>query len=378
MAKKKSKSDTKVEIDAGLFSKTLDIINNEFGDQVIKSLDSMLLEPYTGISSGSLMLDYIINPEAGGMPKGQVLEIWGPYSSGKTTIALGLCANATANGGRVVYLDAERALKPKSITDAGVDSSLFHVVKHTDARVSANILEKLIKTGEVTMAVIDSVPAWTPVVEAKSGEDEADFTKPKIAFQSSFLTVALAHLVQVSSDYGVTLVLINQQRNNLGSYMGGVKPFGGHALDHYSSIRLKLSGSARSTQDRIVDSDGNLVGQYTTVVTDKNKTFTPFKEARVPLFLGRGVNPYLELVGLAVQAGILEGTSGRFKWKGKDEQLAHGANNLAQMLYDDSSLYLDLRTKVIEALGIKYSEDIKIVNAFHDESGIKRKLDESE
>lgn len=376
MAKKsKDKEEKKAESSkASLFEKTLNMLNEEHGDKLLESLTTIKERGVQGYSSGSLSLDWLINPEAGGMDFGKIIELYGAYSSGKTTISLGFCANANANGKRALFLDAERTLKPDLVLNAGVNEKLFNVLSHVDGRVTANAAEKLIKSGEVGIFVIDSLPAWKPLVDAKQGEDEADFTKPKMAFSSSFLSSALPHLAQIAADHDVTIIALNQVRNNLGSYAGGLKPFGGHALDHTLSVRIRLTGKAKNTNDKILDSDGNLVGQYTNAVVEKNKVALPSKEAKIPIFLGRGVNPYMELTLLSVQTGIVDGTAGRFKWSESGENIAHGANNFAQKLFDDPGLYNELRAKVITALGLKYREGIKVVNAFHDETGKKRQV----
>lgn len=375
--KPKTKEDTGLEkvresTSSTLFDKTLNLINEEYGNRVLEKLTEVKNRGIVGLSSGSIGLDWCIFPEAGGMELGKVIELYGAYSSGKTTISLGFCANATANKQQVIFLDAERTLQSDLVTNAGIDDKYFHVLTHIDGRVSANIAEKLLKTGEVGVFVIDSLPAWRPLVDVKKGEDDSDFTKPKMAFQSSFLSNALPHLVQIAADHNAIIILLNQIRNNLGSYAGGVKPFGGHAVDHTVSVRLRLTGKAKNTNDKILDSEGKLIGQYTTILAEKNKIAIPLKEIKLPLFLGKGINPYMELTLLAVQTGLVTGTAGRFNWVDSGESIAHGANNFAQKLFDDETLYMDLRNKVIEKLGIKYNNNIKVVNAFHDFSGKKR------
>jgi len=370
--KEKEKKEIVEKKGSSLFDKAFDLLQDEHGAKVIESLTSLKSRPIAGLSSGSLALDWAISPNAGGMEQGKIIELYGGFSSGKTTISLGFCANATANGKKVVFIDAERTLQAQLALNAGINPKLFYILNHIDGRVTANSAEKLLKTGEVGILVIDSLPAWKPLVDPKQGEDESDFTKPKMAFSSSFLSSALPHLAQIASDHGVIVICINQIRNNLGSHAGGVQPFGGHSLDHTLGTRIRLTGKAKNNNDKIVDSDGNLVGQSTTAFVEKNKISIPLREVKVPIFLGKGVNPYMELTTLSVQAGIVDGAAGRFKWADSGENIAHGANSFAQKLFDDQDLYMDLRGRVITSLGIKYAPGVKVVNAFHDEKGEKR------
>ena len=365
--KKEHKVNESINTDNSLFHKTVKILGEKYGEGIIESLTKTLERPLIGTSTGSLALDYIICPDVGGVPKGQVIEFYGPYSSGKTTLALGLCANATVNKEYVAYVDAEGSLNAKIIKNSGVDGEYFHFVDHPDARKSAMVVETLMKSGEVGVVVIDSLPVWRPAQEATKGKEEIDFTKQRMASQSSFLTDAIIHLARVARENKVILVLLNQIRYNLSGYGSPIKPFGGRAIEHLDGIRIKLSGKASSSADRILDPTNDLlVGQYTTAIADKNKTSIPMQEAKLPLFLCRGVNPYMELVTLSLKTGLVDGPAGRYKWVDSGEPIVYGLNNFAQKLYDDTELYTNLRSKVIEKLGLKYHKDRKVMNAFHD------------
>lgn len=376
MAKKKTQgSDTEQN---SLLNKTIDIIHDKFGEGIIQSLSDIAKRPLKSISTGSIGLDSIINPEIGGMVRGQVIEFWGPFSSGKTTLALGLCANATANKETVVYVDAEGALRPKSILDAGVNPDYFKYVDEIDARLTANIIEDLMKSGDVSIVVIDSIAAWKPLVEGRAKDDDPDFTKPKVADHSLFLSNTLPHLARVARKHDVIIILLNQERNDIGGYMaGGTKPFGGKVVEHTDSVRIKLTGTARAKTNQITDSDGSLIGQHTKAVCDKNKLSKPMQEVVLPVFLGVGVHPYMEVATLASKLGVVESTGGRYRFPGSDDLIAHGINNFVQKLYDDEEVYSVVRKNVIEKLGIKYPKDRKMVNAFHDENLKKRGFGEA-
>jgi len=374
MAKKKNSKNTikqDLTVEDNLFKKTISMLNPEEGRAVFQSLSKVRNRQLIGVSTGSIGLDYSICPKAGGMPVGHCIEFYGPYSSGKTTLALGICANITAQKKQVIYVDAERSFSPELAINAGIDEEYFILCQHRDARLIANNLETLMKTGSVGAIVIDSIPFWKPLLEGKKGNDDVDITKSQMAAHASFLTLTLPILAQVASDHDVILIFINQERKNL-NYGGGSVPYGCEALKHLDSVRLKLKGNAKYKDSKILDSDDNLVGQYVEVLVDKNKVGVPMKELVVPLFFGRGVNPYMEAAKLAVKLGIVTNAAGRINWADSGESLAHGIDNFTQMLFDDKELYFKLRDKLIQILGVRYTDMESIINSFHDGKGEKR------
>lgn len=373
--KPKEASKKKVEKLDSLFDKTVQMLRKEYGDKIIQDLKVLKDEPVVGTSTGSIWLDSIICPEAGGMLKGHIIELWGPWSSGKTTIALGLCANATANKEKVIYVDAECALRTSSVINSGVQEDYFHLIRNKDARVVANILEKLIISGEVGLVVIDSVAAWKPLPEQKkNSKEEVDITKSKMALSASFLSETVPHLANACQESGTILVLLNQARVKFTTYgSAGHKPFGGEAVSHWDSVRMRLAGNVVYSTDRISDSDGNILGQYTKCLTDKNKIHRPMLEASVPLFHGIGVNPYMEVSKLAKLTGIIDVAGPWLKWADTGETICQGMDNFAQMLIDDKDLYKEIRSRVIKSLGINYGNR-KVVNSFHDENFKSRDL----
>ena len=370
MARKKTAIDS--DIGSSLFDKQFKVLQSEFGDKVLQSLDQLSEKSIVSYSTGSLGLDYLISPEAGGMPAGFVVELWGDFSTGKTTLAMGLCANVTANGKRVIFIDAERSLKDSLALNAGVDKEYLSIIRKNDVNIASQIIMSLMKTGEVGAIVIDSVPAWKP----KMTKDDVspDYTNPKLGYHSRFLSEVLPDLVDVCSETGTILVLLNQARALIGSYTGGETPFGGKALEHYDTVRIRLRGKVQQKSARILDSNTNEpIGQYVTCYCDKNKYDKPLKETIVPLILGVGVNPYMELAYLATQkTGVVSGVAGRYKWADTEEPIAHGMDSFVQLLYDDSDIYNAIRSKVIQELKLNYSSDIKVVNPYIGADGKKR------
>lgn len=367
MAKKSRKSEEKKEGEgsSSLFDKAVALINEEYGRNVVERLSELKDRPIVGYSTGSLALDYVISPRTGGMEAGRVIELWGDYSTGKTTLALGLCANVIANGRKAVFVDAENSFRWDMAQNIITNLAELHLIDKIPARESANVARQLIQTGEVGILVIDSVAAWKPLPETKKDGEDTDFTKDKIGAQSLFLSQTLPILSHICRQHGTILVLLNQARENIGAYQGGLKPFGGKAEEHQNNVRLKLSGRASYTSARILDPESEeIIGQWVTVNCDKNKLDRPFKEVKIPLILGYGVNPYMELAELAVMCGVVEAPSGRYRLAGSDQQLAHGANAFVALLHENHELFKSLRVKTIEALGIEYAPGRIVVNPF--------------
>lgn len=357
--KKKTKVEEVVLEDE--FNITIDLINKERGEKIFRSLldDENQVHFEGGLSSGSLGLDYAINPKVGGMKWGQLLQLYGVRSGGKSTISLGFAANCTHQKKQVLYLDLEGSMDEDMVLRAGIDPDYFHFVDE-DGSEAALIIERAMRAGNVGLVVIDSIAVWEPEVVSKKGkvEDMVDFTKPKIALQGGFLTQVIKKLCRTARKTGTIIVSINQVRSNLDPYSGEptLVPYGPKALEHAISVQCLVKGKPRGEKNVILDVDGELIGQYTTVKVDKNKTAVPMKEVKVPLIFGRGVDPYMELVVLAQEWDIISGIRGNFKWVDTGESICRGTDNFVQMLCDDAEFYTNLRDQVIEVMGIKYQE----------------------
>ena len=369
---KKIKEEKKEE---QLFNKQLNVLETQFGDNVLETLASVKSRPVSGISSGSLSIDYILSPKLGGMRKGMLLQLWGMPSTGKTTLALGFAANATARKERVIFVDAEKTFDPDVAIAAGVDGEYFHLLRR-EAEESANILYQMLKTGEIGLVIIDSIAAWKPHPKAKADKD-IDITHDRIAAASSFISTTLPRIADICADNNVLLIVINQVRNNLGQYMGGLKPFGGWTLEHYIAASIRMTGKVQQTSNRIVDPvTQKPIGQYVTCVCDKSKISIPLKSVKIPLILGIGVHPHMELAELAIQTtGIITGGGGRYRWADDPEagQLAHGLSNLLNKLYNEPEFFKEVRDRVIEKLELKYPDGTR--NPFLDVDGSPKKVE---
>jgi recombination protein RecA len=379
--KSKSKAKTKkvTNVDA-IFDRAVDILNSKHGMDVIERVSTVADRPIVGHSTGSIALDWLISPVIGGMEAGRVIELWGDFSTGKTTLALGLCANVLKHGRKGVFIDAENSFRPDLARNLGIDLSNLHLMDKLTARDSANAAMQLVKTGRVGIVIVDSVAAWKPIPQGKKGEKDVDMTKDKIGAHSLFLSQTLPHLSHLCRQHGTILVLLNQARTNVSGYGAALVPFGGKAEEHQNNVRLRLTGTARSVQPRILNGETKeIIGQWVTVFCDKNKIDMPFKEVRIPLIFGAGVNPFMELAELAILTEQIEARPGGRYWlKDGKSEFAHGMDNLYAALYEDLSVFHSLRSQVIEALGIKYQDGHFPVNAFLREDGAKREIGEME
>jgi len=347
------------------FKITVDLINKDKGETVLRSLNEEKPTFEGALSSGSLGLDWAINKTAGGMKWGQLLQLYGEKSGGKSTIALGFAANCTHLGKQVVYMDLEGSMDVGMVKNAGVDPELFYFLEE-DGREAALIAERVMRAGNVGLLVIDSLAWWEPEVVAKKGSsstDMVDFTSPKMAYQGSFITQVVKKLCRTARETGTVIISVNQVRNSLDMFSGlNIVPYGPKALDHAISVQCLVRGKPRGEKNIITDVDGELIGQYARILVDKNKTAIPMQQTCIPLILGVGVNPYMELATLAQEWGIVTGTAGNFKWVDSGEKICRGIAKFVQLLADDKELYSNLREKVIEMMGLEYHTDP--VNAY--------------
>jgi len=370
---KKSKTEEKKP--TTMFEKQMQVLEEETGGSILETLDEMLAKPAKGISSGSLSVDYILSPRLGGMRKGMMLQLWGEPGTGKTTLALGFAANATARGEKVLFLDAEKTLDADLVIASGVVKDNFWVLKK-EADMASNILYKMLQTGEVGVVIIDSIAAWKPHPKAKKDKD-IDITHDRIASSASFISTTLPRIADMCADNNVLLIVVNQVRNNLGGFnMGGVKPFGGWCLEHYLAASIKLTGKVKYANSRILDPiTGKPVGQHVKCLCDKSKIGMPLREVTIPLFLGIGVQPHMELAELATQqTDVLVGNGGRYRW-GDDpagDQVVYGKDNLIQKLYNEPEFFIEVRSRVIKSLELKYLDGF--TNPFLNEDGSPKEV----
>lgn len=329
-----AKSDNK---DAAL-EKVLGDIEKQFGKGAIMKLGDNHHMELDVTPSGSLSLDIALG--VGGYPKGRIIEIYGPESSGKTTFALHAIAEVQKRGGRAAFIDAEHALDPVYARNLGVDINELLLAQPDTGEQALEICEALVRSEAVNIVVIDSVAALVPQAEI-----DGDMGDSHVGLQARLMSQALRKLSGTINKTKTTAIFINQLREKVGVMFGNPETTpGGRALKFYSSIRLDVRRS-----EALKMGDG-IVGNKTTVKVVKNKVAPPFKTAIVDIMYGEGVSHEGELIDLAVEAGALEKSGAWYAYNG--EKLGQGKENVKLFLKDHKELAAELEAKVREYYGI--------------------------
>ena len=296
-------------------------------------------------SSGSISLDVALG--VGGYPKGRIIEIYGPESSGKTTIALHAIAEVQKAGGRAAFIDAEHALDSTYSKKLGVDVNELLLSQPDTGEQALEICEALVRSDAVNIIVIDSVAALVPQAEI-----EGEMGDSHIGLQARLMSQALRKLSGTISKTKTTVIFINQLREKVGIMFGNPETTpGGRALKFYSTIRLDVR---RGEQIKNGDS---VAGNKTTIKVVKNKVAPPFKTAIVDIVYGEGISKTGEVVDLGTQFNIIEKAGAWFSYKG--EKIGQGRENVKQYLIDNPKVAIDIEKQVKDALGIAPKKNIK-------------------
>ena len=287
-------------------------------------------------STGALSLDYALG--IGGVPRGRIVEIYGPESSGKTTLALHIIAEAQKKGGKAVYIDAEHALDPQYAKKIGVNIDELLLSQPDYGEQALEIVETLIRSGSIGVVVIDSVAALTPKAEI-----EGEMSDTTIGLQARLMSKAMRKLTSIAARSNCTIIFINQLRSKIGVIFGSPEvTSGGNALKFYSSVRIDVR-----KKDRIVKGE-NIVGHTVLAKVVKNKMAPPFKEAFFDILFAEGISRESALIDTAVTLGILE-RSGTW-YKMGDKQLAQGRESMRNVLLEDKNLYSQLENAIREKI----------------------------
>ena len=316
---------------------TLDKLDKTYGKGTVMKIGDSPDENVEAISSGSLGLDIALG--VGGYPKGRVIEIYGPESSGKTTLTLHAIAECQKKGGIAAFIDAEHAFDRFYAENLGIDIENLIISQPDHGEQALEIADNLIRSGAIDMVIIDSVAALTP-----KSEIEGEMGDSKMGLHARLMSQALRKLTSSISKTNCTVIFINQLREKIGIMFGNPETTtGGNALKFYASIRLDIR---RSTQ--IKSSDGVVMGNKTRVKIVKNKVAPPFKLAEFDIMYGEGISKVGEIIDLAVEAEIINKSGSWFSYDGT--KLGQGRDAVKGLLKDNPDLMETLETKLKEII----------------------------
>ena len=316
---------------------TLDKLDKAYGKGTVMRMNDEAHEEVEAISSGSLSLDAALG--VGGYPRGRVIEIYGPESSGKTTLTLHAIAECQKSGGIAAFIDAEHAFDRYYAQSLGVDIDELIVSQPDHGEQALEIADNLIRSGAVDIVVIDSVAALTP-----KSEIEGEMGDSKMGLHARLMSQALRKLTSSISKTNCTVIFINQLREKIGIMFGNPETTtGGNALKFYASIRLDIR---RSTQ--IKNSEGVVMGNKTRVKIVKNKVAPPFKLAEFDIMYGEGISKVGEIIDLAVESEIINKSGSWFSYEGT--KLGQGRDAVKTLLKDNPDLMETLESKLKEII----------------------------
>ena len=313
-------------------------IDKQFGKGSVMRLGDDNRPPVQVIPTGSLALDVALG--IGGLPRGRVIEVYGPESSGKTTVALHAVANAQKAGGNAAFIDAEHALDPVYARALGVDTDSLLVSQPDTGEQALEIADMLIRSGGIDIIVIDSVAALVPKAEI-----EGEMGDSHVGLQARLMSQALRKITGALSATGTTAIFINQLREKIGVFFGSPETTtGGKALKFYASVRIDV----RRTET--LKEAGPPVGNRTRAKVVKNKMAPPFKQAEFDIVYGKGISREGSIIDMGVEAGIVRKSGSWFTYG--DDQLGQGKENVRQFLVDNPELANEIEHKILVALGI--------------------------
>lgn len=311
-------------------------IEKEHGKGTIMKLGDKPIEAIPVISTGSIMVDYALG--VGGVPRGRVVEIYGPESSGKTTLAMHIVAQAQKAGGYAAFIDAEHAFDPKYAKSLGINTDELLVSQPDSGEQALEIAETLIRSAALDVIVIDSVAALVPKAEL-----EGDMGDSHMGLQARLMSQALRKITAILNKTHTSCIFINQVREKIGVMFGNPETTtGGRALKFYASVRLDIRRIGSITKGEEV------LGNRTKVKVVKNKVAPPFKVVEFNIMYGEGISKIAELLDLAVQYDIIEKRGSWYRYDG--EPIGQGADSAMQFLKEDPKLANDIEAIVRKKL----------------------------
>ncbi len=320
----------------------MDRIEKNFGKGSIMKLGDDNIQEIEVIPTGSLGLDVALG--VGGYPRGRIIEIYGPESSGKTTLAIHAIAEAQKNGGIAAIIDAEHAFDRFYAQKLGVDVNSLLIAQPDNGEQALEIADQLISSAAVDLVIIDSVAALTPKAEI-----EGDMGDNKVGLQARLMSQALRKLTATISKTNTTCIFINQLREKIGVMFGNPETTtGGNALKFYASVRIDIRKSTA------VKDGEEVLGHLTKVKIVKNKVAPPFRKAEFDIMFGEGISKVGEIIDLGVEHGIIKKSGSWFSYG--ETKLAQGRDAVKQLLADNPELAEELEEKIVEALKKKSEE----------------------
>lgn len=318
-------------------------IEKQYGKGSVMRLGDDSRAPLDVIPTGSIALDVALG--IGGLPRGRVVEIYGPESSGKTTVSLHAVASAQAAGGIVAFIDAEHALDPEYAKALGVDTDALLVSQPDSGEQALEIADMLIRSGALDLIVIDSVAALVPRAEI-----EGEMGDSHVGLQARLMSQALRKMTGALNQSKTTAIFINQLREKIGVMFGSPETTtGGRALKFYSSVRLDVR------RIETLKDGTDMVGNRTRVKVVKNKVAPPFKQAEFDIMYGKGISREGSLIDVGVEAGLIRKAGAWYTYEG--DQLGQGKENARTFLKDNPDLANELEKKILEKLGVTPTVD---------------------
>jgi len=315
-------------------------IEKNFGKgSIMKMSDGAIQENLVVIPTGSLTLDVALG--VGGIPRGRIVEVYGPESSGKTTLCLSFIAQAQKQGGVAAFIDAEHAFDPEYARNLGVNIDDLYISQPNNGEQALEITETLIRSGAVTIVVIDSVAALTPKAEI-----EGEMGDSHMGLQARLMSQALRKITAIASQSQTTVVFTNQIREKIGIMFGNPETTtGGRALKFYTSVRMDVRRISSITDK------GEATGNRVRVKIVKNKVAPPFKIAEMDIEFGKGISRTGSVLDMALEYGLVEASGAWFKYKGKN--IAQGKENAKIYLSENHKVLEEIEAAVYERLGKK-------------------------
>lgn len=333
---KKSSKEPKEKHASGALADTIKAIESKFGEGAIMKLGDKPHVSIDAISTGSIGLDLALG--VGGFPRGRIIEIFGPESSGKTTLALHAVAEAQTKGGVAAYIDAEHAMDPQYAAKLGVNINDLLISQPDTGEQALEITESLVRSGKVDIIVVDSVAALTP-----KDEIEGDMGQSHMGKQARLMSQALRKLTAIVDRTKTTVIFINQIRMQIGVMFGNPETTpGGKALKFYSSVRIDIRRIAQ------IKKGEEVIGSRTRAKVVKNKVAAPFRQAEFDLLYGEGISQEAELLGLGETSGVLQKSGSSYSFG--DVKLGRGYDSARQFLKENPTITRDV-LKAIQTAG---------------------------